>query len=213
MHVLTNRPQILLSTAYLPPIEHFAYLASVPEVYVEQFETYPKQTFRNRCQIYAECGKMSLSIPVKKINGNNTKTNEIEISYEERWQLNHWRAIESAYIASPFFLYYKDELYNFYNTKSYKNLFEFNTNLMLKLCKLIGIKTRVNYTNEFILKPENTVDMRFAINPKTNPTLSHFTEYIQVFGNRHGFIPNLSIIDLLFNMGPDTKNYIENINV
>jgi len=153
---------------------------------------------------------MTLSVPVSKVNGNHTKTNEVQLFNEERWQMNHWRAIESAYISSPYFLFYKDELATYYSTGFHK-LLEFNTRLTKHLCTLIGIDTEIGFTNEFHLKQEDVVDLRSAINPKKQPILNRFPEYIQVFGDRHGFIPNLSIIDLLFNLGPDTKSYLENI--
>lgn len=203
---------LLLSTAYLPPVEYFAYLLKFDEAYIEQFETYPKQTFRNRCQLYTECGKLSLSIPVNKVNGNNTKTKNIQIFYEEKWQQNHWRTIESAYVASPYFLYYKDDLVGFYKVET-RDLLAFNMELTQKLSHLIGIETEIKLTTDFELHPKDSLDLRFAISPKSTPTTSHFPEYIQVFGDRYGFIPNLSIIDLLFNLGPETKTYLENIDV
>ena len=201
---------MLLSSAYLPPVEYFAHLQKYPQALIEQHETYPKQTYRNRSHIYTEKGKMTLSVPVTKVNGNRTKTNEVELFNVERWQLNHWRAIESAYISSPYYLYYKDELSVYYEN-NFTKLLEFNTGLTLQLCRLIGIKTRIGLTGEFNLHPKDVIDLRSTINPKKQATFSHFPEYIQVFGDRHGFIPNLSIIDLLFNLGPETKGYLENI--
>ncbi len=201
---------LLLSSAYLPPVEYFAYLQKYPQALIEQHETYPKQTYRNRCHIYTEKGKTTLSVPVSKVNGNRTKTNEVELFNEERWQMNHWRAIESAYIASPYFLFYKDELAACYSTRFHK-LLEFNTRLTKQLCTLIGIDTEIGFTDEFHRKHEDVIDLRSAINPKKPSTIGHFPEYIQVFGDRHGFIPNLSIIDLLFNLGPGTKNYLAGI--
>jgi len=202
--------QLLLSTAYLPPIEYFAHLVKYPQVLVEQYETYPKQTYRNRAEIYTEKGRMALSIPVTKINGNRTKTNEIIINNSERWQLNHWRAIDSAYIASPFFLYYKDELFPFFEEPK-SGLLSMNTNITVVLCNLIGVDAQIAFSERFETEPENTLDLRSFIHPKKPAVLSHFANYEQVFANRHGFIPNLSIIDLLFNLGPETKSYLDNL--
>jgi hypothetical protein len=203
-----NSPnQLLLSTAYLPPVEYFAYLVKFPQLLIEQQESYPKQTYRNRAEIYTEKGKMALSIPVTKVNGNRTKTNEIIINNAERWQLNHWRAIEAAYVASPYFLYYKDELFPFFE-KPQSGLLDMNTNMTVVLCDIVGIDSKIDFTEYFESEPENTLDLRSSIHPKKPATISDFPTYEQVFADRHGFIPNLSIIDLLFNLGPETKSYL-----
>lgn len=201
---------ILLSTSYLPPIEYFRYIHNSESIIIEQFETYKKQTYRNRCLIYTEKGVMPLSIPVKKPNGNHTKTNEIEITEAENWQKNHWRSIQSAYEVSPFFLYYKDELEVLFN-KKYSKLLDFNNDLLFMLIEQIGIETPIFFTEEFV-KPNNEInDFRYKISPKHEPTIKHFPNYTQVFSQRHGFIENLSIIDLLFNLGPETLDYINSL--
>lgn len=203
---------VLLSTAYLAPVSYFAYLAKARTAIIEQHETYPKQTYRNRCEIYTERGKMQLTIPVTKTFGNKTTTKDIEIFQAEKWQLNHWRAIESAYLASPFFLFYQDELENFY-TSTRQNLLEFNMQLTKVLCEIIGLDVELEYSKAFEKSPENVADLRFDISPKKDTPFDQFQHYIQVFGERHGFIPNLSIIDLLFNLGPETKNYLMGVKL
>ncbi len=201
---------ILLSTAYLPPVGYFYYLLKARKVYIEQFETYPKQTYRNRCEIYSEKGKMSLSIPVTKPEGNHTKTKDVKIFNGERWYLNHWRAIEAAYLASPFFLYYRDELEKFF-TGRHENLLQFNLLLVNTVCGMIGFRPVIELTGSFLKAPARVTDLRFALSPKRPPVLKHFPAYLQVFRERHGFIPNLSIIDLLFNLGPDTVDYLDSL--
>ena len=180
------------------------------KVCIEQHESYPKQTYRNRCEIYAENGKMALTIPVKKVFGNNTKTSDIQIFNGDRWYLNHWRAIESAYLASPFFLYYRDELESFYTGK-HTSIPELTTSLIRLICELIEIDVDLSFSEEFEKEPVDALDMRFMISPKKSSTLDVFPEYIQVFDERHGFIPNLSIIDVLFNLGPETKSYLADL--
>ena len=202
----------LLSTSYLPPIEYFHYLNNCENIVIELFETYKKQSYRNRCLIYTEKGAMPLSIPISKPNGNNTKTNEVEFSQNENWQKHHWKAIQSAYQASPFFLYYKDELEIFY-TRKYNKLIDFNTDLLLKIIELIGIKANISFTKEFVKVNNEEGDLRFKISPKEKPTISKLPSYIQVFSDRHGFIKNLSIIDLLFNLGPDTLSYLNDLEM
>jgi len=206
----TVQNTLLLSTAYLPSVEYFIYLLQYPEAIIEKQETYPKQTYRNRADIYTEKGKMTLSVPVTKVFGNHTKTGDIIVSNAEKWQLNHWRAIEAAYVASPFFLFYKDELIPFFKTTQ-SNLLEMNTAMTRMLCRIIGIENKIFFTEHFQKEPGNTLDLRSAIHPKKQATISNFPNYNQVFAERHGFIPNLSIIDLLFNLGPETIPYLEEI--
>ncbi len=198
----------IFSTAYLPPVEFFAVLSS-NGILLEKEETFLKQTYRNRCYIFAENGKSALSIPLNKPGGNRTKTIEVEIDNGEKWYLRHRRAIETAYNSSPFFLYYKDDLMPFFNG-NYKNLFDFNLSLINLLSELIGITPDISFTKTFVKQysGEEFVDLRTQFSPKKPPLFKTFPVYYQVFSDRHEFIPNLSIIDLLFNMGPETKSYL-----
>ena len=203
----------ILSTAYLPPIEYFYYLDRNAKVKIEMHETFKKQTYRNRCLIYTEKGSMALTIPVFKPDGNHTKSNKIELFNSENWQKHHWKAINSAYQASPFFLYYKDELEAFY-TKEYKNLTKFNAELTAILVELIGIEVEVSETKTFTIPKENDAnDLRYRISPKAESTIKEYKPYTQVFSDRYGFVENLSIIDLLFNLGPDTLSYLRSLNL
>lgn len=199
---------ILLSTAYLPPVAYFALLDGAGQAMIEQYETYQKQTYRNRCEIYTEKGEMALSIPVSKPDGNHTKTKDILIFNEDKWYKKHWRAIETAYLSAPFFIYYKDEIEPYFQ-KPYEQLLDFNLQLTKLFCRIIGIETAIALTEDYIKTPENTLDYRAILSPKKQDNLiEKFPEYTQVFDTKHGFIPNLSILDLLFNMGPDSYDYI-----
>jgi len=208
---MSTEYNILLSTAYLPPIEYMGALMKSENVTIEKEETYPKQTYRNRCRILSANGILDLSIPVVKVNGNNTKTKDIAIYNSGRWFVNHWRAINSAYSGSPFFLYYKDDLKEFYSGK-YENLLEFNTELTNKILNLIGIVCKLKYSDLFTMPNEMLYDARYSITPKTKVDSLYYNEYTQVFSNKLSFIPNLSIIDLLFNLGPETKEYLNQYN-
>ncbi len=200
---------ILLSIAYLPPVSWFSLLLKYP-VRIEQHETYQRQSYRNRCLIFSERGVLPLSIPVSRPNGNHTIISEINIYNGEKWYLKHWRALQSAYEASPYFLYYKDEFQDFFNN-GFEKLFDFDMQLILKLCELMEIRPEISYTDKFEKVPADTLDLRNTFSPK-KPLLYPFPEYIQVFLSRHGFLPDLSISDLLFNLGPESKNYLSKIN-
>ncbi len=201
---------VLLSTAYFPSVSYFALIKKYP-VIIEKYETFPKQTYRNRCKIYTDKGTMRLTVPVKKPNGNKSKTNEILIYNDEKWFLNHWKAIKSAYESSPYFLYYKDDLKDIFSPR-FKLLLELNTVIINKVTEILDIKTNITYTNNFEKNPDNIIDMRNYFHPKNSIEAIEFPEYDQVFSDRHGFIQDLSILDLLFNLGPEANKYLSDLN-
>jgi hypothetical protein len=203
--------QILLSTAYFPPIEYFYFLSQADELLIEIHETYTKQSYRNRCNIYTPNGLLSLTIPIRKINGNHTKTKDIEITDHTNWRIQHWRSLQTAYNTSAFFIYYKDELWKEMQFDS-NNLVEYNSNLLTFLMNEIGIKAGVKFTKEY-KNSDRSKDLRTLINPKNKIPTVNTTQYYQVYAERHGFIPNLSILDLLFNEGPNTLNYLQSLNI
>jgi len=199
---------ILLTTAYLPPIEYFAYIIKADKVYIEKHENYTKQSYRNRCSIYSANGRLSLSIPVIKGEKHKSPVTEVQISNHSDWQKNHWRAIESAYNSSPFLLYYKDDLRPCFE-EPFSNLFDFNQSLINILKELTGIKKELHFTSEFKNNPAPLIDLRERIHPKSNTSeLLECNSYTQVFGEKYGFISGLSIIDLLFNVGPESLDYL-----
>lgn len=201
--------QILFSTAYFPPIEYFYLLLNTQSIYIEAHETYLKQTYRNRCHIYSPNGLQALTIPVHKTNGNHTKTCEIKISNHSDWRTQHWRSIQTAYNSSAFFMYYKDEIYQILQFST-TQLLDFNLHILKFLVNEIGIKHPINLTDIYDSKPAG-VDMRSAISPKNVTSFIETPEYFQVFSDKHGFLSNLTILDLLFNEGPNTLNYLQSI--
>jgi hypothetical protein len=207
---MDNQSHILLSTAYLPPVEYFARMAGAGAVLIEGEENYLKQTYRNRCEIYSANGKLPLVIPVIKASGNHTPVKEIKIDNAEPWQLSHWRAIVSAYNHSPFFIYYRDDFEGFY-LKKFTSLFDFNYEILLVVLGLLKLNPKPGFTKTY-LKADNSLlnDFRYSISPKKPTSLKPFP-YQQVFGDRHGFLWNLSIIDLLFNTGPDAGIIVSSI--
>lgn len=202
--------KILFSTAYLGPIEYYRNIISADEVVLEQQEHYIKQTYRNRCIIATANEVQTLTIPVIKVNGNRTKVKDIQISYAEKWQMVHWRAVHSAYSHSPYFLYYKDILEPFYY-KEFKYLLDFNTQLLEKILNLLEVDKKITFTESFEINPGNeTIDKRNSFHPKIKSS-KIFPPYIQVFDEKYKFIPNLSVVDLLFNEGPSAIDYLNKL--
>jgi len=207
----TNSSSVILSTAYLPPLEYFYYLNHFEKVTIDGYENYQKQTYRNRCIIYGSNGPQSLVIPVIKPNKPKSIIKDILISYDEDWPKVHWRSITSSYNSSPFFLYYQDDLIRILE-KKHRFLLDLNNELLMKLQDLLHINNSVSQSTSYIHYPEQ-LDLRNTISPKNkSPEPLHYPSYNQVFDTKHGFIPNLSIIDLLFNEGPNTPEYLNKIS-
>lgn len=204
---------ILLPLTYLGPVSYFAEILKADQVIVEVCEHYIKQTCRNRCKISTANVLLDLVIPVRKVHGNHTKVRDMEIVYAQKWQLNHWRAIESAYSKAPFFLYYREELGPYYQ-KQYRLLSEFNSKLLLLMLDLIGIDKRVDFTARYqgAIELTGVEDHRSAYDSE-GLRGKDFPVYYQVFSDKQKFHPDLSIVDLLFNLGPDTKRYLESLQV
>ena len=199
-----NASAICLSSAYLAPVEYYSEMANAYTVLIENCDFYLKQTYRNRCQIAAANGPMALSIPVEKESGEKILTRDVRISGHNDWQLNHWRSIESAYNSTPFFEYYKDDLLPFYE-KKWDFLLDFNLAIQSKILEMLNLSTVIQLTTEYKVTLDDTVlDLRDAIHPKKENQSLNSKPYYQVFDQRFGFQPNLSIIDLLFNMGNES---------
>jgi hypothetical protein len=192
----------LFSTAYLAPVEYFQYLKTAGKVCIEQHEYYQKQTYRSRCRIATANGIMDLSIPVEK--RNHTLIRDIRISEHSDWQTLHWRSIEAAYNSSPFFEYYADDFRPFFE-KKWLFLWDFNMELLHKILELLDIETEILLTETYEPQTgEETLDLREIIHPKKEASIP-LKSYYQVFATKFGFIPNMSIIDLLFNMGNESQ--------
>jgi len=206
-----NTNPILLSTAYFAPIHFYARFIAHPKIYIEQFEHFNKQTYRNRCVILGGNGQITLVVPVIKGRGKKILIKDLKISYDMDWQRNQWKTIFSAYNSSPYFEYYKDDIQPFFKKKT-KYLLDFNQAIHENICDLLEIENRLQLTDDFEKVPENTLNFRETISPKniTQPD-NYFQpkEYTQVFSEKFDFIPNLSILDLLFNEGPNSYTILE----
>ncbi|MEZ4937401.1 MAG: WbqC family protein [Crocinitomicaceae bacterium] len=190
---------------YFGNIEFYSRLISSENVVFEIWDTYPKQTFRNRTQILGANGILDLSIPVKKPNGSRSKTHEILIDYREDWQKNHLKSIESAYKNSPYYEFYEPYISRLI-LSNHELLIEKNQKILEFLLEMLGIDLEVRLSDTFIKEKINQ-DFRINISPKIK---SEFQcgRYIQVFADRFDFQNNLSILDLLFNEGPNSASFL-----
>lgn len=204
---------LLLSTAYLPSVAYIAILARHNTVVIEQKETFPKQTFRNRAVIATGNGKLMLNVPSVRPFGNHTLTEQIVISYNEPWNIRHWRAIVSAYSAAPYFIYYCDELEQIL-LQRHNRLLDLNDAILNYLLQKFKISCHISYSKVFT--PPTNNDLRYQLTNKHSLIMNnscYFPNYTQVFDNLYGFQPNLSAIDLLFNLGPEAKNILTQIKI
>jgi hypothetical protein len=198
---------ILLTTAYFPPPEYFVSASAAGNVLIERHENYLKQTYRNRCVIMAANGILPLVIPVKRLKGRKTPIRDIKPDYNYRWQRLHLITIESAYRSAPFYEYYIDEILPFFKNK-YPYLLDLNSAIFDKMLELMNLGVSWKYTCGYMKDPpQGFIDKRESFHPKKdNPGLRSVREIIrygQVFQDRWGYIPGLSILDFLFNVGPD----------
>jgi hypothetical protein len=192
---------------YLPPVEYFVKINRYkPAILIEREEHFPKQTYRNRANIYSPDGELTLTVPVIKGSKNHTTVKDVKISYDFNWQRLHWQSLEACYRRSAYFEYYEDELMPFYE-KKFDYLFEYNEHLLQFILKAIKLKVELAFTETYEAEYSSLEDLRASINPKK---VLEFIQkpYYQVFEERNGFLNNLSIVDLLFNQGPHTLNYL-----
>lgn len=193
-----------LSTAYLAPVEYYIFLSGADKILLEQHDFFVKQSYRNRCTIATANGVMDLIIPVEKLQNNKALIKDIRISEHGNWRANHWKAILSAYQSSPFFEYYADDLAYFYE-KQWNFLWDFNLALQQKMLTLLDIAPDIQLTDKYLSGYDDEyIDLREAIHPKKESVIADFCPYYQVFSQKYGFRKNLSIVDLLFNMGNES---------
>ena len=197
--------KILLSTAYLPPVEYFTLIQGADEILIEKEENYQKQTYRNRCRILSSNGLQVLTVPVMKGSLQKTKVKEIEIDSSKRWQQVHLRAMSASYSSSPYFQYYFGNIERIIHG-NHKFLLDLNLDLLESVLEMLRLKRSISLTSFFEPVKDSDYDFRYRITPKAE-TNSPAKEYFQVF-NKSGFVPGLSIIDLIFNMGPESSSFL-----
>jgi len=210
---MLNKP-LILSTAYLPPLEYWAAIMQYSELVIEAHENYQKQSYRNRCRILGPNGIQDLNIPIAKSGEKKTPIAEVQIYDDALWQKIHWKSIETAYNSSPFFLYYADYFEDLYKQKQ-RGLFDFNKGIIESIFEILELNQKLSFTESYIKDYDDATDLRDGIHPKKKTAFQEQcknTPYIQVFSERHGFIPNLSILDLIFNMGPEAEAYLSSFD-
>ncbi|SFD58092.1 WbqC-like protein family protein [Algibacter lectus] len=197
----------LIHPTYFPSIAHFIAIANTDELIFETDDNFLKQTYRNRAYVYGANGKLTLNIPVIHSQKNRQKYRDVKIFNEEKWQSLHWKSLLSAYRTSPFFEYYEDELQPLFEMKT-DFILDFNLKCFETITECLQLDVHTSKTEIYQETPTDTNDFRFLVHAKKEQP-QNFESYTQVFSNKHGFIPNLSILDLLFNEGPNALNYLE----
>ena len=201
--------KILLPIFYLPPISWFSiFLDGDNHIFLEQFENFPKQTYRNRTAIYGANGKLPLIIPIKH-NGKR-EMKDIEISYSEDWQKLHWKSIKTAYQSTPYFEFYEDRLKSIFDEKI-SSLLEFNLKTIKVILQILKTEKDFQLTEEYIKQPE-AQDLREQFSAKSESNYQ-MEDYYQSFSDKYGFIKDLSILDLLCNIGPESMTYMKTIKL
>ena len=198
---------IILSSNYLPPVSYFHAIAkNEGNIVLDKFEHFPKQTYRNRAKIATANGVLDLIVPIQHGRKERIAIKDIKINYDHDWQRLHWLSIQTAYRSSPYFEFYEDDFKPFYEVK-YDYLFDFNLAQFELILKCLKLKRIINYTSSYE-KEYDALDFRNLIHPKKDSILISPKPYYQIFEERHGFIADLSIVDLIFNQGPQSKNYL-----
>ncbi len=196
---------IILHPTYFPNISHFVGIANAESIAFEIEDNYQKQTFRNRTIIYAANGALILSIPVVFTQKNRQKYKDVKIANDTLWQSQHWKSLQSAYRTSPFFEFYEDDLRPLFIHKE-KYLLDFNFKCIDVIFDCLQMDMKFSKTESYQKNIEGKTDLRHLVNTKQE---QQFTSYTQVFHNKHGFINNLSILDLLFNEGTNALTYLQ----
>ncbi|HLV69233.1 MAG TPA: WbqC family protein [Xanthomarina sp.] len=199
---------IIIHPTYFPNIAHMVAMAHADEVMFEMDDNYQKQTYRNRAYIYGANGKLQLSIPIIHSQKERQKYRDIKIHNAENWQAVHWKSLETAYRTSPFFEFYEDEFQPLFTTKA-NYLLDFNLKCLDIIFDCLQLEIKSSKTEVYQKTVTDKTDFRYLANARKEPTF-HFDSYTQVFHEKHGYLSNLSVLDLLFNEGTSAVNYLEN---
>ncbi len=198
--------ELLLHPTYFPNIAHFVAMLQADHIVFEVCDNYQKQTYRNRTSIYGANGKLDLNVPVIYSQKNRQSYSEVKVFNDEPWQSQHLKSLESAYRMSPFFEFYIDDLMPLFK-QEFESIMELNFKSLEIIFECLQLPLSYSITKRFELQPKNSKDARVLVNCRKEVP-QNFKPYTQVFGLKHGYISNLSILDLLFNEGPNTELYL-----
>lgn len=199
---------ILLSANYLPAVSYFhAIYQHKGDLLMEKYEHYPKQTYRNRTRIATANGPLNLTIPIVHGRKDHVAIHDVKINYDHDWQRLHWLSIQTAYRSSAYFEFYEDDFSIFYE-KKYTYLFDFNMQQLELLLRILKLNPQIAFTQAYKKDYVDAIDYRDLIHPKKPSIYQQPKPYYQVFDERHGFIADMSIIDLVFNQGPQSRNFL-----
>ncbi len=201
---------LLLPSSYFPPISWMASYQKASTIQIEKWETYPKQTIRNRCYILTPNGSACLSVPVVKTSGNHSLTRQISLFNGEAWRRKHFRAIASAYNKSPYFQFYRHHFDAFFE-QDFQGLIELNESSILLILKILKMQPKHSYTDVWVENRPHITDLRKAFQQHPLGSTEAYPAYYQVFSDRQPFIPDLSMLDLLFNLGPESVQYLDQL--
>lgn len=199
----------LVHPTYFPNILTFAGIVQ-NDICWEVEDNYQKQTYRNRCYVCNDQGRQMLSIPIQHVGGEEgrQKYKDVLLDNSYPWQRQHWRALQTAYRTSPFFEFYEDDIAPLYE-KTYERLLDFNLRTIRTLCDCLQIEMPEEKTSGYEVEPDSLKNLRFLVDAKKKIKVRH-ERYVQVFGDRHDFIENASVLDLLFNEGTSALAYLKN---
>ena len=202
--------QVLVHPCYFGSIAQYVALTKAKEIVFEECDNYQKQTFRNRTYIYGANGKLLLNIPIlhSGVKGVKRLYKDIKIEHQFNTMTIHWKSLQSAYRTSPYFEFYEDELAPIFEHKS-EFLLDFNYKCTQFIFDCLQLDIPISKTTDYEIAPKNSTDFRHLANSKNTQKDHRFENYMQVFQDKHGFIPNLSILDLLFAEGPNALTYLE----
>jgi len=193
---------------YLPPVELFKEIVSFKDknILIEKYEHFPKQSYRNRTSVYGPNGKLNLTVPITKGSKNHTAYKDVKISYNDNWQRMHWLSLQTSYRSSAYFEFYEDDFAPFYE-KKYDFLFDYNLELFTLLLKQLKLSVEFDFTRTYEFSYPDIADFRESIHPKKESNFEA-KKYFQVFEDKYQFMPNLSVVDLIFNQGPQASKYL-----
>ena len=199
---------ILIHPNYFPNIHQFTKIIKADNILFEVSDNYQKQTFRNRTYIYGANGKLGLFIPVIHTHKNRELFKDVKISYDSNWMDLHLKSLQSAYRSSPYFEYFEDDFIKLYSEKE-KFLADFNIKCIKLISNLLDIDLNFKISNEYIEKTNEIIDLRGLSNARKQKTIET-PKYIQVFESKHGYLNNLSILDLIFSEGKNSVSLMNN---